>query len=58
MCGVCYGKRRWQNHKRIIEDHVMMNPKRSAAIGVTLRLMTSGTDGARECGMAVTRRAR
>ena len=37
MCVVCYGKWRWQNHKRIIDSYINSNPKLAAEIGLSLR---------------------
>ena len=37
MCVVCYGKWRWQNHKRIIDSFVNSNPDIAAEIGIKIR---------------------
>lgn len=37
MCVVCYGKWRWQNHRRILESYVASNPSMAAEIGITAR---------------------
>lgn len=40
MCVVCYGKWRWQNHKRIIDSYMARNPEAAAEIGLTLRKLS------------------